>query len=71
MHGPVNPPYVFGPDSLFIIGSAYDMAMLRIGPQKREIEEQIAKAILQAAHIGERHPWRLAEAGLATLLVHV
>jgi len=71
MHGPVYQHYVFYPDTLYICGKAYDMAMLQIGPQRREIEEQIAKSILHAAHIGERHLLRLAEAGLQTLLVHV
>lgn len=70
---PPAPPrhMAFEPEALIIIGHAYDMALRQLGPIRLELREQMAKAILDSASQGIRHPWSLCEAALDAVSIHV
>lgn len=56
----------FDPEAIRILSAAFDMACALIGhtPQPTATREAIAKAIVEAATLGERDPIRLRDAGL-------
>jgi hypothetical protein len=62
----------FDPDSMQLLGRAFDMACSLLGhtPQPTLTREAIARHIVEAARQGERDPARLRDAGLAALRSH-
>jgi hypothetical protein len=66
----IKEPAVFGPETLSVMGVAYECALKALPPSlPKDVREDIAALIIRGARTGERDPNKLCQIALSTLRV--
>jgi hypothetical protein len=63
----IKQPGSFDPETLSVMGAAYDSALKAFPVSALHIREQIASRIVHGARTGERDPDKLCQMALSTL----